>query len=136
VNYLYAVDDTLLNAGAGLAFQYHNDWCGQPTGSGASPKAPDKLIGGLRAVPPPACRARAHDVRRINYKHGHSLLLLESRSCASQLRSMWLTGPTRRRARADGWRRFVGSSHRGPGRQGLMHLAPAGRYGFPASLRG
>jgi hypothetical protein len=66
VNYLYAVDDTFLNAGAGLAFQYHHDWCGQLTGSGASPKATDKLIGGLRSVLPPARRARAHDVRRIN----------------------------------------------------------------------
>ena len=37
VNYLYAVDDAFLNAGASLAFQYHHDRRGQPTGSGASP---------------------------------------------------------------------------------------------------
>ena len=50
MDYPYAVDDTFLNAGASIPFQYHHDRRGQPTGSATCPKATDKLTSSLPSV--------------------------------------------------------------------------------------
>ena len=66
---LDAVSHALLNALPRCAFEHHHDWRAElgPCGGGANSN--NEVVSRLGPVPPPAGRARPHDVRSVDQQH-------------------------------------------------------------------
>ena len=69
----YAALLALVDPASRCAFEHHHNRRLQPAGLDGVDELPAQVRGGLATVPPPAVRARTHDIGRIHDKHRHMI---------------------------------------------------------------